>query len=133
MLCLLRSRSSRISESGNRQLFHLTGALPVKICARFYLQCRKGRTLALAFFFHLSTGSQTSYEIRFLLDYSRQKIFIALITKSAHQQASNFFQHKLEVANLEERVKIVDVICARDLRGWPTGMLLCVTSKLMAE
>ena len=71
--------------------------------------------------------SQTSHEVRFLLDYSRQKIFIALIIKSAHQQASNFFQHKLEVANLEERVKIVDVICARDLRGWPTGMLLCVT------
>ena len=53
---------------------------------------------------------------KFLLDYSCQKVFVALMIKSSHQQASSFFQQQLKVANLKERVKIFDVICARDSR-----------------
>jgi hypothetical protein len=35
------------------------------------------------------------------------------IIKSSDQQASIFLQQKLKVADLEERAKIVDAICAR--------------------
>ncbi|KAF9461903.1 armadillo-type protein [Collybia nuda] len=40
-------------------------------------------------------------------------IFVARIIKSSDQQASIFLQQKLKVADLEERAKIVDAICAR--------------------
>ena len=40
-------------------------------------------------------------------------IFVSRIIKSSDQQASIFLQQKLKVADAEERVKIVDAICAR--------------------
>lgn len=40
-------------------------------------------------------------------------IFVARIIKSSDQQASIFLQQKLKVADLDERAKIVDAICAR--------------------
>uniref|UniRef100_A0A8H7Y6Y2 PUM-HD domain-containing protein n=1 Tax=Psilocybe cubensis TaxID=181762 RepID=A0A8H7Y6Y2_PSICU len=40
-------------------------------------------------------------------------VFVARIIKSSDQQASIFLQQKLKVADLEEREKIVDAICAR--------------------
>ncbi|KAG1742626.1 armadillo-type protein [Suillus paluster] len=40
-------------------------------------------------------------------------VFVARIIKSSDQQASIFLQQKLKVADLEERHKIVDAICAR--------------------
>lgn len=40
-------------------------------------------------------------------------VFVARIIKSSDQQASIFLQQKLKVADLEERAKIVDAICAR--------------------
>ncbi|KAF8640907.1 hypothetical protein AX17_000555 [Amanita inopinata Kibby_2008] len=40
-------------------------------------------------------------------------VFVARIIKSSDQQASIFLQQKLKVADVEERAKIVDAICAR--------------------
>ncbi|KAF7784924.1 hypothetical protein Agabi119p4_1089 [Agaricus bisporus var. burnettii] len=40
-------------------------------------------------------------------------IFVSRIIKSSDQQASIFLQQKLKVADIEERAKIVDAICAR--------------------
>ncbi|KAG8219228.1 armadillo-type protein [Butyriboletus roseoflavus] len=40
-------------------------------------------------------------------------VFVARIIKSSDQQASIFLQQKLKVADLEERHKIIDAICAR--------------------
>jgi len=40
-------------------------------------------------------------------------VFVGRIIKSSDQQASIFLQQKLKVADLEERAKIVDAICAR--------------------
>ncbi|KAJ3500658.1 hypothetical protein NLJ89_g9698 [Agrocybe chaxingu] len=40
-------------------------------------------------------------------------VFVARIIKSSDQQASIFLQQKLKVADIEERAKIVDAICAR--------------------
>ncbi|KAF9055738.1 armadillo-type protein [Panaeolus papilionaceus] len=40
-------------------------------------------------------------------------VFVARIIKSSDQQASIFLQQKLKVADMEERAKIVDAICAR--------------------
>lgn len=40
-------------------------------------------------------------------------IFVERIIKSSDQQASIFLQQKLKVADLEERAKIVDAICAK--------------------
>ncbi|KAJ2917179.1 hypothetical protein MD484_g3243, partial [Candolleomyces efflorescens] len=40
-------------------------------------------------------------------------VFVARIIKSSDQQASIFLQQKLKVADVEERSKIVDAICAR--------------------
>ncbi|KAF9447850.1 ARM repeat-containing protein [Macrolepiota fuliginosa MF-IS2] len=40
-------------------------------------------------------------------------IFVSRIIKSSDQQASIFLQQKLKVADVEERSKIVDAICAR--------------------
>ncbi|EIW87416.1 ARM repeat-containing protein [Coniophora puteana RWD-64-598 SS2] len=40
-------------------------------------------------------------------------VFVARIIKSSDQQASIFLQQKLKVADVEERHKIVDAICAR--------------------
>lgn len=40
-------------------------------------------------------------------------VFVARIIKSSDQQASIFLQQKLKVADVQERVKIVDAICAR--------------------
>ncbi|RDB15678.1 Meiotic coiled-coil protein 2 [Hypsizygus marmoreus] len=40
-------------------------------------------------------------------------VFVERIIKSSDQQASIFLQQKLKVADLEERAKIVDAICAR--------------------
>jgi len=39
--------------------------------------------------------------------------FVARIIKCSDQQASIFLQQKLKVADVEERSKIVDAICAR--------------------
>ena len=40
-------------------------------------------------------------------------VFVARIIKSSDQQASIFLQQKLKVADVDERAKIVDAICAR--------------------
>ncbi|KAF8164415.1 armadillo-type protein [Pholiota molesta] len=40
-------------------------------------------------------------------------VFVSRIIKSSDQQASIFLQQKLKVADLDERAKIVDAICAR--------------------
>ncbi|TFK56905.1 ARM repeat-containing protein [Heliocybe sulcata] len=40
-------------------------------------------------------------------------VFVARIIKSSDQQASIFLQQKLKVADVQERVKIVEAICAR--------------------
>jgi hypothetical protein len=39
-------------------------------------------------------------------------VFVARIIKSSDQQASIFLQQKLKVAEIDERAKIVDAICA---------------------
>jgi hypothetical protein len=88
LLRLLCSISPRISRSGNRQLFHLSGALSVP---DFNSNVGKEELLLLRSSF-VYRQSQTSHEVSFLLDYSRQKVFIALVIKSSHQKASNFFQ-----------------------------------------
>ncbi|KII93039.1 hypothetical protein PLICRDRAFT_49137 [Plicaturopsis crispa FD-325 SS-3] len=41
------------------------------------------------------------------------QVFVARIIKSSDQQASIFLQQKLKVADVEERAKIVEAICAR--------------------
>ncbi|KAF9478901.1 ARM repeat-containing protein [Pholiota conissans] len=70
-------------------------------------------------FVYQSSASQNSHEpINFLslLHPSSSPpyhIFVSRIIKSSDQQASIFLQQKLKVADLEERAKIVDAICAR--------------------
>ncbi|KAH7914543.1 armadillo-type protein [Hygrophoropsis aurantiaca] len=64
------------------------------------------------------TGTHTHEPINFLslLHPSSSPpyhVFVARIIKSSDQQASIFLQQKLKVADLEERHKIVDAICAR--------------------
>ena len=39
--------------------------------------------------------------------------FVSRIIKSSDQQASIFLQQKLKVADVDERAKIIDAICAR--------------------
>jgi len=39
-------------------------------------------------------------------------VFVARIIKASDQQASIFLQQKLKVADVDERAKIVDAICA---------------------
>ncbi|KAH7924798.1 ARM repeat-containing protein [Leucogyrophana mollusca] len=64
------------------------------------------------------TGAHTHEPINFLslLHPSSSPpyhVFVARIIKSSDQQASIFLQQKLKVADLEERHKIIDAICAR--------------------
>lgn len=54
-------------------------------------------------------------------------VFVARIIKSSDQQASIFLQQKLKVADLEERHKIIDAICARGFEMMSHRYLLIIT------
>ena len=54
-------------------------------------------------------------------------VFVARIIKSSDQQASIFLQQKLKVADLEERHKIIDAICARGFEMMSHRYLFVIT------
>ncbi|KIM38132.1 hypothetical protein M413DRAFT_76168 [Hebeloma cylindrosporum] len=95
---------------------------PEKAVSDFNFNVGKEEALRSSFVYQQSQTTptfQTSHEpINFLslLHPSSSPpyhVFVARIIKSSDQQASIFLQQKLKVADLEERAKIVDAICAR--------------------